>query len=423
MSHATPCPWLTMTETTAALPAAYAALSQAQAKALSTVGMPTRANERWKYADLQFLNTGTFTAATVANDAWVKQEIKKLKEELGDHVCVQAMLNGAWMASLSDPLPLGFQITCLATACEQSLVPLTPVDAKAYPFAALNQSQLNQGLVLQGKTKTKGEQVIHVLSCVSADQAVYVNPTMVVTLAEECQLTLVEHVMADVKTQAVLNQLTYIHLSDHAALAWLKIQTLPSGVSQFSHYEVTQAKESHFQWVNVTEGARFSRDEVIVNLAATGATCETAGFYQGKHAYQFADNHVEINHQAPHTQSDMCYKGVLDQKTKAVFNGRLLVTPGAQRISAHQVNHTILLSNSAEMYSKPELEIYADDVKCKHGATTGQLDEDALFYLQSRGIDKTSAQAMLMAGFMDEVMEKITNHQLRALAKSRVLSA
>jgi len=144
-------------------------------------------------------------------------------------------------------------------------------------------------------------------------------------------------------------------------------------------------------------------------LLEKGAQCQTGGFYHLREANQYIDNHIEINHEAAHSSSDMLYKGIVDNRSRAVFNGRLYVKQDAQKILAHQANHNLLLSTQAEVYSKPELEIYADDVKCKHGATIGQLDQDALFYMCSRGIPYADAVNILLRGFAEEILDRVTH--------------
>jgi Fe-S cluster assembly protein SufD len=177
---------------------------------------------------------------------------------------------------------------------------------------------------------------------------------------------------------------------------------------------VFQQKDSCVSLVNFSLGAKFARDDVMVTLQEAGSECRTAGFYRLTNDNQYIDNHINIDHAAPRSCSEMVYKGVLDKKSRAVFNGRLYVGTGAQKIEAQQQNHNLLLSNVAEVYSKPELEIYADDVKCKHGATTGQLDQDALFYLRARGIEKTEAVNLLLQAFAADILQKITHADIKA---------
>ena len=153
---------------------------------------------------------------------------------------------------------------------------------------------------------------------------------------------------------------------------------------------------------------------MIAVLKESGADCHTAGFYRLKTDKQYIDNHITIDHIAPFTSSEMLYKGILENKSRAVFNGRLHVGNQAKKILAYQAHHNLLLSNKAEVYTKPELEIYADDVKCKHGATTGQLDHDALFYLQSRGINRSEAMNMLLKGFAGDIMQRVIHPDIKA---------
>jgi Fe-S cluster assembly protein SufD len=144
-------------------------------------------------------------------------------------------------------------------------------------------------------------------------------------------------------------------------------------------------------------------------LNERGAECSINGFYVLNHDGQHIDNHIQIDHIAPHGNSKMMYKGILDKKSHGVFNGKIFVHPGAQKTQSNQANHNLLLSSSAEMDTKPEFEIYADDVKCAHGDTVGQLDTESLFYLRSRGIDKDAALKLLTRAFADDVMSRITH--------------
>lgn len=376
--------------------------------------LPTRQHERWKYANLQFLKTQTFNVPANADDAWVREQIKHIKQLNEPSALVLVMLNGAWAPLYSDALPLGCDISPLEKMA------LT-IDEKAFPIAALQQRSSIGGIKIH--VQAKQNITLHCLSLISSDVPLLVNPSVVLHLESGAHLHWVEHVRSDDKAFVTMNHLTQVTVGERAQLDWVKIQTLPFQAAMFAHHDITQQKDSRVSVVNLSRGARFARDETQVTLAQSGAVCETAGFYQTQWDAQFVDNHIDIIHAAPHTNSEMVYKGILDKKSQAVFNGRLNVKAGAQKISAHQANHHLLLSNEAEAYAKPELEIYADDVKCKHGATTGQLNEDALFYLQSRGIEKQAAVAMLMAGFMDEVIERISNDALRAYVKATMVPA
>lgn len=375
--------------------------------------LPTRQHERWKYANLHFLKEQVLTAPGHIDQAWVEQQCAHVLQAQGQAAVMVVMVNGEWRADLSTHLPIGCHVQTLTDA--QSL---PAVDAKAFPFAAMQQCEPLTGIHIQINTEQPIE--LHLLNVLSSHTSTVINPSVVLSLTNGARLNLIEHTVADAKAFVLINQRTQVTVGEGATLDWLEIQTLPLCAAMFSHHEVMQSKNSLVNRVNVSHGARFARDETQVHLLQTGAVCKASGFYQTNHDTQFVDNHIDIKHMAPHTQSEMLYKGILDKKSQAVFNGRLVVEAGAQKISATQANHHLLLSNESEAYAKPELEIYADDVKCKHGATTGQLNEEALFYLQSRGIEKNAAKAMLMAGFMDEVMACITLPWVRDYVKAKV---
>lgn len=183
-----------------------------------------------------------------------------------------------------------------------------------------------------------------------------------------------------------------------------------SGQTEDAIYTTTtrihQNQDSSVSLVCLKNGAKSSQDTIHVILAEAGAECKTAGFYHVDRDNQSVNYHLTIEHAAANTTSDMLFKGIAENKSRAGFIGRLHVHPNAQKIVAHQANHNLLLTPNAEITSKPELEIYADDVKCKHGATTGQLDQDALFYLRARGIAEDEAKRMLVAGFAEEVFRR-----------------
>lgn len=212
--------------------------------------------------------------------------------------------------------------------------------------------------------------------------------------------------MIEYKTEGKLNQHdTTIELKENAKLNFYKLH---KNNYLLSHTFVTQADNSTCSIGHFSQDNIFYREELEFKLIGKHAHCDAFGFYRTLQANEYVDHHVDVLHQASNSTSSMLYKGILENKSRAVFNGRLYVEKGTQKISAYQANHNLLLSQLAEVYSKPELEIYADDVKCKHGASTGQIDKESLFYLQSRGIKHEDAQRMLLSGFIEEVLQRVT---------------
>lgn len=401
------------------VPPTYAALRHQQREALKTMGLPTRHQERWKYANLHFLKDLAFKAPNPPSKETMQASLQTLREAVGKAARFIVMVNGSFNADLSDVLPAGVDVQPLSDVLSSQALPQTPINADVYPFAALNQADLSTGMGLYLREQTTLDSVV-VVSLFDGHHATLVQPTVFIRLAANARLNVLEIPIVLGEAPVVINQMVTVILGENAECQWVKSQALPLMSTQLAHYQIEQAKNSRMYYTNLTQGARFSRDEVIVDLQAPGAVAKTSGYTQLSHHQQFADNHVEICHASPHTDSEMLYKGTLDAASVAVFNGRLWVKPEAQKITAYQANHTLLLSDTAEMYSKPELEIYADDVKCKHGATTGKIDEEALFYLQSRGIERQAARALLMAGFRNEVMDTIHCDAVRNFAIARM---
>ena len=178
-------------------------------------------------------------------------------------------------------------------------------------------------------------------------------------------------------------------------------------VTYTANTRIIQKENSNISLVCLKRGAQSSQNTIHVLLSEKGAACKTAGFYAVERDNQSVNYHVTVEHAAAHTTSDMLFKGTAENKSRAGFTGRVHVHQHAQKIIAHQANHHLLLTKNAEVYSKPELEIYADDVKCKHGSTTGQIDQEALFYLRARGIEEIEAKRMMIAGFADEVLRRV----------------
>lgn len=401
-------------QASAPLPTAFEALRTAQMKAVQEVGWPTRRMERWKYADLREWQQRTFRPAGVADVQAITSAVAAYRQTLLGDVCVLVLVNGEVNAELSDTLPACVKLESLwQTGAHQTLV-----NAQDYPMAALNQSLMQHGFYL--RVQGNIAPVLHLVSITQGDAASVVNTTLMLAVAADASLSVVEHNIC-LSNQQWVNQLATITLAPRAMLSWVKHPvSVCTEAALFSHYQIEQAEGSEFQCVNISDAIKTSRDEVIVNLNGPHARCKTAGVYYLKQNKQWVDNHVEIFHRAPHTNSDMLYKGILDQASRAVFNGRLWIGADTPHIAATQGNHHLLLSNAAEAYSKPELEIYSDEVKCKHGATTGELDQDTLFYLRSRGLSLVEAKQMLMRSFVDEVIANIKNKDIKTQIENRM---
>ncbi|MBC8488351.1 MAG: Fe-S cluster assembly protein SufD, partial [Bacteroidetes bacterium] len=209
-----------------------------------------------------------------------------------------------------------------------------------------------------------------------------------------------------------LNTVTEIYAGENSQVHYCKIQNDGDNSIHVGTTQVQQEKNSHFNSATVSWGGNITRNNLNSFLNGMGCECHMYGAFilSGE---QHVDNHTLVDHAAPNCYSNELYKGILDDNSTGVFNGKVMVRKDAQKTNAYQSNKNILLTDTATMNTKPQLEIFADDVKCSHGATTGQLNKEELFYLRTRGIDKDEARAMLLYAFASEVIQTIEISPLR----------
>ncbi len=244
--------------------------------------------------------------------------------------------------------------------------------------------------------------------------------TLEIALGSNSALTVVEHHLGSNAYAATLA--TDVRLADGARLRHVKLQDESTEAFHLSDCTVEIGRDASHERFVLSVGSRLARDEVHVALNGQGSSVRLLGAYAGR-GQQHLDHTTHIDHAVPHTSSHEIYKGVLDDRSRGVFQGGIRVMKDAQKTAGHQLNKALLLSRQAEIDSKPALEIYADDVVCSHGATAGEIDEDALFYLRARGIDAQAAKSLLVQAFLDEVFDDIDDETLRERLKDRVHSA
>jgi Fe-S cluster assembly protein SufD len=409
--------WLTacMTETTAKQDW-LRAFQKEQGAAFLARGFPTRRDELWKYTDVAYLGKTVLTTAKpdFENDA-VTARVKQHRLNNTDSLSV-VFVNGHFVPSLSDLSLLpesvvlcGLQEALHTEAEAMKLHLMQPVSIDRHPFSYLNSALLTDGLFLHVPKNIQIKTPIHVLYWHTNADNVVTCPRNLIIADVGSDVTLLEEHVSDGAGSYFCNIQTDIHADTNAAVNYYKIQNESLQATHIAQTFIHQKQDARVTMCSLEIGARLARDDVYVNLNERGAECSINGFYVLNHDGQHIDNHIQIDHIAPHGNSKMMYKGILDKKSHGVFNGKIFVHPGAQKTQSNQANHNLLLSSSAEMDTKPEFEIYADDVKCAHGDTVGQLDTESLFYLRSRGIDKDAALKLLTRAFADDVMSRITH--------------
>ena len=391
-------------------PTWIAARRQAGAARFEALGFPTRRDEAWKYTDVRAIARGDFALA--ADAEFSPATAAALTLPIDAHRLT--FVDGVFSASLSqlDGLPSGVALLPLSRALEENheavggpLGRLTGVEFS--PFSALNTAFTEEGAVVRLAPGTVVEKPI-VLQFLSraGDQPVMSHPRILIEAAGRSQATVIEHHIGEEAAANFTNLVEEVMLDRGAILTHYKLQEAPLADLHVASIHVEQGRDSTYTSFNLNLGGSLVRTDLISELNGQGATANFYGLFYGQ-GRQHVDSHTLANHNAPHTYSNENYKGILDDRARGVFNGKVIVKRDSQKIEAHQSNANLLLSDRAEIDTKPELEIYADDVKCSHGATTGQLDEEAVFALRTRGLDEQTARGLLTLAFAGEVMERV----------------
>lgn len=375
------------------------------------VGFPTTDLEAWKYTSLAPLSSLSFARARESGGQGPLAESAGFPGMIAHRL---VFLDGRFRSDLSDirDLPLGCVAGSLASALskdpsevERHLARLAEIEANG--LIALNTALFEDGAFIRIPAKTVVELpiVLVFVSSTSSGPAVC-HPRVLVVAGQESEVTVVESYAGSGEVPYFTNAVTEIFVGENAVVRHLKLQHEAGRSFHLATIEARQERASTFVSHSISAGGAIARNDLKSVLAGEGASCTLNGLYLTVDE-QHVDNHTIVDHATPHGTSLEIYKGVLDGKSTAVFNGQVLVRKDAQKTDARQTNKNLLLSEGSTVNTKPQLEILADDVKCTHGATIGQLDEDSIFYLRSRGIGVEAARDLLTYAFASEVVDRI----------------
>jgi Fe-S cluster assembly protein SufD len=380
-------------------------------------GFPTTRHEEWKYTNLAPVAAGRF----MLSPELPKTDAASMKRFLvaGEEVHLFVFVNGFLSEGLSKPgtLPAGVIAGRLSDHADHAAVRahLGAVAGQAAgPLVDLNTAFLAEGAFLFVPASVKVERPVHFLfiNDTSAGPTM-VSPRNLFVAEKAAHVKVIEsfHTVGSVH-HGFTNAVTEVHTGADACLDLTKVQLENSFTYHVGFTAAAQQSRSEFHVNTMTLDGAIVRNNLDIHLLEEHCTAYLYGLYclDGN---QLVDNHSLVDHAVPNCQSNELYKGILDGKSQGVFNGKILVRKDAQKTNAYQSNKNILLSDDASMNTKPQLEIFADDVKCSHGTTTGQMDEEALFYLRSRGIGEQHARAFLNIAFAGDVIQKIAYEPLR----------
>jgi Fe-S cluster assembly protein SufD len=382
------------------------------------LGIPSKKNEDYRYTDLMAYLKGEYSyeLAPASFSVDLKELFRCDIPEMNTHMVL--VLNGFYYERNSlDKLPDGVIISSLAKASldypeivnrHYSKYADTSLDS----LAALNTLFAQDGIFIYISKNVKLDKPIQIINIGFSLQNLRITRRNLFVAEEraEASILVCDHTLS--KSSFITNSLTEVYTGENARMEIVRMQNENSKSSQISNSFAYQEAHSHLSINNISLHGGLMRNNIFVKLDGEGANNETYGLF-----FCTEDQHVgtftHIHHTKPNCISDQLFKGVLDENATGAFNGKILVDKYASKTLAYQRNNNVLLSKKAKMNSKPQLEIYNDDVKCSHGATVGQIDEDALFYLRSRGIARKEAHHLLMYAFADEVISKISLEPLR----------
>lgn len=379
-------------------------------------GLPTPRDEAWRHTNLMALAGKEFEPVVDAAADGVALDATRLLSPDGPRLVFVA---GRFAPALSQlpALPEGVRIDSVATLLREDPAALESLlgDIPAEPlgFAALNTAFMSDGLCLRLAAGAELKQPLYVVHMTrGGERSAATHLRHLIQAGRGARATVIEHYIGEPGSQALVSAMVRCDLDDGAAIEHYRLNEQEAGVYLFAATHVRQARDSRFSGHVVHAGGRIARSELYARLEGPGAECVANGLYLGSER-QIVDTYVSIDHLAPDCSSRQLFRGVLDGQSRGVFNGKVTVAREAQRTDAQQMNNNLLLSEDAEADSRPQLTINADDVKCSHGSTVGQINADALFYLRARGLSEAVARAILVRAFAQEVLAHMGEETVR----------
>ena len=374
------------------------------------VGFPSRKDEDWRYTNIAPIVGTPFTLA--ANTDVTSDEISQWSFAGLDGTQL-TFINGRFSAEHSKvDTASNVKFGSIAEAVRSNPALLEPhlahyAPVESNPFVALNTAALDDGAYVIIPANVVETNPIHLLFYSAPGTTPTVSHPRVLIIAEpSSQSTIVESYCGDSGGQYFTNAVTEVIVEGNANIDHYKLQREAKSAFHVATMQVQMGHNSTFSSHSISLGGSIVRNDANAALLASGCECTLNGLYTAREN-QIMDNHTSIDHAMPHCNSHEIYKGILDGNSRGIFNGKIFVREDAQKTDAKQTNQTLLLSDGAQINTKPQLEIYADDVKCTHGATVGQLSAEALFYLRSRGIPMAQAQSLLTYAFASDIVSRI----------------
>ena len=400
---------------TAAQPRWLQSLRQEAFAKFSDSGFPTTHDEDWRFTNVSAVAGTPFELAEQTNVA------QKDLEQFGisGFACQLVFVNGLFSEELSIiPAAKGVKISSLAAQLAQDLASIKQhlgryLNTERDAFAALNSAFIEDGVYIEVPKGVTVETPIYALFITVTSATPTMNhPRNLIVAGENSQVTIVEDYVSLGEGTSFSNTATELVVGDNANASHYLVVREGKSAYNFSTLRIQQERSANVATHSLLLGGALIRNNVHPVLAGEGTECLINGLFMAN-GRQHMDNYMLVEHASPHCNSRQFYNGILNGQARGVFHGRIIVHKDAQKTDAKQTNRNLLLSDNAQIDTKPQLEIYADDVKCTHGATIGQVDENALFYLRSRGLDEASARDLLLLAFANECLDRMNSPQVR----------
>lgn len=391
-----------------------AELRSAAIERFGELGFPTTRDEDWRYTNIASLARRPLEMHTPRAAARAGLEACAERSRFaGLAADLYVFVNGRFDAELSDASSDSFASLLQLRGDDPSRLEarLGSCTSSDDSFAALNTAFLEDGAVIHARSDESSERAVHLLFIATGD--CISHPRVLVIAETGSQICVIQDHVSLGNAESVTNAVTEVVAGANSSVDVVLLQRENDQGQLFTSTWARQDRSSRFAEHTVTLGGGLVRNELSVGLHGEGAECSLRGLFIGKNS-RHIDNHTSVDHAVPHCSSNELYKGILDDQSRGVFRGRVVVQKDAQKSNAVQSNPNLLLADSAEIDTKPQLEIYADDIRCSHGSAIGHLDAEALFYLRARGIGERDARELLTQGFAHEITSALPG---RALAE------
>ncbi len=368
-------------------------------------GIPNKSWENWRFTNLSAIKKGEFRLSEKKDNLKKKLDLV----EYGFNTFYSIVIyNGHLQEGLSS-IPNGVQLLSNKDYLKKKNWKVTNPEISS--FDLMNTAFMDSGICIVVEKNKKIDIPIRLLFISSKKKKLMVSPRIHLDLKESSSLTLLEQHVGNCE-EYFQNTSTIINLKSNANLNHIRLQNNTRKTINMANVHTEQDKDSIYSFSQFAFGSILGRLNMYTNLIGTGSECHLSGINLSNNT-QHLDTHIVTNHHAPYCTSSQNFKSVLKDNSSGVFNGRTVVHHGAEKTDSSQSNKNLLLSRMTTMNSNPQLEIYTDDVKCSHGSSTGELESDAIFYMQSRGIDYESAKGLLVKGFVSEIIEMIDNNDMK----------